>query len=186
MEENASCGFAAGRILRFDDRDLAVTIQESKERVEFKPFTFMPTGHVHGANMAFRRSALERIGGFDTRLGAGSPIPSGEDIDALAAVLWAGFAGIYDPRAVVYHDHGRRSGDDLSRLMHAYDVGRGAYYAKNVLKSGPRVTYLRAWGRSIGRDCIHTLPRGKLPSQSIREILGGLRYANSSPTRDGQ
>jgi cellulose synthase/poly-beta-1,6-N-acetylglucosamine synthase-like glycosyltransferase len=44
-----------------------------------------------GANMAFRRTALEKIGGFDVALGAGTPARGGEDLAALISVLWAGF-----------------------------------------------------------------------------------------------
>jgi GT2 family glycosyltransferase len=125
--------------------------------------------------MAFRREALERIGGFDERLGAGTPFPS-EDLDAAAAALWAGYSGVYDPRPVVYHDHGRRTADAATALMASYDAGRGAYYAKNVLRSQTRSTYLRAWAGSIKRDVFQSLPQRRLPVQSMRELRSGLRF----------
>ncbi len=137
-------GFAAGRILLFDERDKPVTIKESQELVHFAPHEFIPAGSVTGANMAFRRSVLERIGGFDERLGAGTRFPS-EDIDAAALAIWAGFPGVYDPRPVVFHDHGRRTDDDVAKLRRAYDAGRGAYYVKHIFRLRSGTAYLRGW-----------------------------------------
>jgi cellulose synthase/poly-beta-1,6-N-acetylglucosamine synthase-like glycosyltransferase len=50
-----------------------------------------------GANMAFRRSALDRIGGFDTVL------RSAEDLDIFFRIVRAGFGLVYDPEATVWH-----------------------------------------------------------------------------------
>jgi glycosyltransferase involved in cell wall biosynthesis len=181
FNENEHSGFVAGRILLFDHRDAPVTIQESQERAEFPPWTFLAAGDVQGANLAFRRSALEGIGGFDERLGAGTPFPS-EDIDAASAVLWAGIAGVYDPRPLVFHDHGRRANHDLDALTARYDAGRGAYFAKNVIRPETRLTYLKAWAGSIWHDCATSLPHGKSPARSIRELAGGLRFSLGSAT----
>ena len=41
-----------------------------------------------GANFAVRRSALDRLGGFDPLLGAGSPGRGGEDLDMFLRVIW--------------------------------------------------------------------------------------------------
>ncbi len=173
--ENYNYGFCSGRILLFDDRDYPVTIQESEERVEFLPQTFLPAGAVQGANLAFRKEALERIGGFDERLGAGTPFPS-EDVDAAAAALWAGFPGVYDPRPVVFHDHGRRTDQAVNALRASYDAGRGAYYAKNIWQPRTRAAYLKAWGKSIRRDLRESRWSGRLPLQSIREVISGARF----------
>jgi Glycosyl transferase family 2 len=43
-----------------------------------------------GANMAFRRAALDRVGGFDVALGAGTPTGGGEDTLALTLVMLEG------------------------------------------------------------------------------------------------
>ena len=173
--DNPQRGFASGRILLFDDRDQRVTIQESEERIEFPPRTFLAAGAIQGANMAFRREALERIAGFDERLGAGTPFPS-EDIDAAAAALWAGFPGVYDPRPVVFHDHGRRTQADVNALRARYDAGRGAYYAKHIWRAPSRRAYLRGWAKCIRQDLRESRWARRLPRQSMREMISGARF----------
>jgi len=130
--------------------------------------------------MAFRRSVLELIGGFDERLGAGTRFPC-EDIDAVASALWAGIPGVYDPRPVVYHHHGRRAKFEIEKLMRSYDEGRGAYYAKYVLQKASRSKYVTAWIASIVKECIYELRNGHLPTmgQSFRELCSGVRFAVS-------
>jgi hypothetical protein len=75
-----------------------------------------------GANMAFRRAAVERIGGFDYALGAGSPAKGGEDLAAFVDVLWTGGRMAFEPTAVVHHRH-RRTLDELHRQLHGNGLG---------------------------------------------------------------
>ncbi len=56
-----------------------------------------------GANMAFRRSSFEAWGGFDERIGYGTPMPGLEEHNAFFRVLRCGFRIVYTPDAVVYH-----------------------------------------------------------------------------------
>jgi GT2 family glycosyltransferase len=176
-------GFIGGRILLRDLSDQRITILEDVERREFTPYSFVSAGAIQGANMAFRRRTLELIGGFDERLGAGTPFPC-EDIDAVASALWLGIAGAYDPRPTVFHAHGRKTEPECRSLMAAYDAGRGAYYAKRLLDPRSRRTYLRAWCSSIWRELqeaanfaksgrIHTIGRSR------REIISAFRYGAS-------
>ena len=79
-------GFVGGRVLLHDPSDYPITIQLSDHRVEFPPKSYIAPGMVHGANFAFRRQALEAIGGFDKRLGAGTKYHSAEDTVAMARV----------------------------------------------------------------------------------------------------
>ena len=81
-----------------------------------------------GANMAFRREAIEQIGGFDNALGAGTGTLAGEDTAALCSLLWAGGTVVYQPSAIVRHRH-RRDYDSLRRVMLGYGRGLSAYYA---------------------------------------------------------
>lgn len=74
-----------------------------------------------GANMAFRRSAFERVGVFDERLGAGASGCS-EDSELWYRILAAGGRCLYEPRAVVHHRH-RRDMSGLRRQMRAYMRG---------------------------------------------------------------
>ncbi|MBI0535079.1 glycosyltransferase [Roseomonas sp. KE2513] len=137
-------GCIGGRILLHDPADLRVTIDEGERPRELMPCQFVPAGNLHGANLAFRRSALEAVGGFDRQIGAGTPFPF-EDVDAVAAVIWAGMPAWFDPAPVVRHHHRRRGDAALHQLFVGYDRGRGAYYAKYILRRSSRLEYLRAW-----------------------------------------
>jgi GT2 family glycosyltransferase len=74
-----------------------------------------------GASMALRRSALERVGDFDERLGAGAAGCS-EDSELWYRLLTAGYACVYEPAAVVHHHH-RASLADLRHQMRMYTRG---------------------------------------------------------------
>jgi glycosyltransferase involved in cell wall biosynthesis len=173
-----TAGFMGGRVLLFDDSDYRITILEIEQPCHFRPSEFIAAGAVQGANMAFRRAVLTRIGGFDERLGAGTEFPS-EDIDAAASSLWTGIPGVYDPRPVVYHHHGRKTAIEADKLMRSYDRGRGAYYAKYILRKASRSTYVRAWLASVKNECVTALRSGGVPRRSLRELLSGLRFALS-------
>jgi GT2 family glycosyltransferase len=174
--DDPGIGFVGGPFLPFDAADYRISIQESRERCEFRPCTFIAAGSVASANLAFRRTLLERIGGFDERLGAGTPFPC-EDIDLAAAALWSGALGVYDPRPVVYHHHGRRTEREAQELRRGYDAGRGAYYTKYIARSASRTEYAAAWIESIREDCAENFRRGLLPRKSLRELSSGLRFA---------
>jgi O-antigen biosynthesis protein len=80
-----------------------------------------------GANMAFRRDALARIGGFDVALGAGTPARAAEDTLALTLVLLAGYRIAYEPAALMRHHH-RRDIDSLGQQLYGYGIGMTAFY----------------------------------------------------------
>jgi GT2 family glycosyltransferase len=143
FEGQPDVGVLGGRILLFDPADARVTIDERDYPVEMAPRAFVVAGAIKGANLAFRREALQKVGGFDPELGAGTQFPC-EDIDAVAAVVWAGYRGRYDPRPLVLHHHRRRDAD-VPRLRAGYDRGRGAYYAKFLLRPECRRAYAAGW-----------------------------------------
>ena len=77
-----------------------------------------------------RRALVERVGGFDERLGLGSPEPwaSGEEIDYLIRAVRAGARIAYDPSLVVRHDVreddariGARDGASVGYLLRKHD-----------------------------------------------------------------
>jgi glycosyltransferase involved in cell wall biosynthesis len=90
-----------------------------------------------GANMAFRREALARIGGFDVAMGAGTPTHASEDTLAFALVLLAGYRIAYEPAALTRHHH-RQDIESLARQLHGYGIGLAAYYLAMV-RHRPRV-----------------------------------------------
>lgn len=81
-----------------------------------------------GANMAFRRDVLERIGGFDVALGAGTPACAGEDTLSIALTMLEGYEVAYEPSALMWHHH-RQDLSGLSRQLHGYSIGLTAFYA---------------------------------------------------------
>jgi GT2 family glycosyltransferase len=141
--EYPDVGCVGGRILLYDPEDAPITIDTRDNPVEIPPRRFVRAGVMHGANLSFRRSTLETIGGFDPHFGAGTEFPC-EDIDAIAATLWSGSPARFDPRPIVYHHHGRRA-KDVPALMAGYAKGRGAYYAKYVFRPDTRWLYTIAW-----------------------------------------
>jgi glycosyltransferase involved in cell wall biosynthesis len=95
------------------------------------PYWGAPFGS--GNNMAFRRRALLAIGGFDPALGAGSPARAGADIESFTHMVRDGGRLVYEPRAVVWHDH-RRDEASLARQLFNYQVGSTAIMTKWLLR----------------------------------------------------
>lgn len=95
-----------GRVLPYgtDEPGLhAVSLRPSARPVEYRR-TSAPWAVGTGGNFAALREWIERIGGYDERLGAGSPGRAAEDTDVLYRLLRAGAPVRYEPRALVYHD----------------------------------------------------------------------------------
>jgi hypothetical protein len=77
-----------------------------------------------GGNMAFRRAALVALGGFDRRLGQGTPSRSGEDTDAIARLQAAGVPIALRPDMIVRHP--TKAAGELLASRRAYGRGLGA------------------------------------------------------------
>jgi GT2 family glycosyltransferase len=134
--------------------DLAETAGESR----LFPFDAGRIGT--GANFAVDRELIERIGGFDQALGAGSPTRGGEDLDAFVRVLRAGRSIVYEPSAIVWHLH-RAAFEELRRQLYGFGMGLSAYVTKyladpttrwQLLKRIPPgvLHMLSLWGRGEG------------------------------------
>lgn len=95
----------------------------------------------HGANCAFRRELLERLGGFDERLGPGTSLRAAEDSDLFRRALHAGACGRYEPAAVVVHRQWRSRTQSL-RLAFSYGMGAGGAAARSG--AGARAAVRRA------------------------------------------
>jgi GT2 family glycosyltransferase len=112
-----------------------------------------------GANMAFRTSALRRLGGFDPALGAGTRTRGGEDTRMFSEILRRGGTTLYRPSALTRHYH-RRDLEGLTAQMRGYGTGLTAFYAAMTLDD-PRVAVdlIRLAGRAA---------RALLPASSVR------------------
>jgi GT2 family glycosyltransferase len=90
-------------------------------------------------NMAMFRAAVDDIGFFDERLGAGKRrFPGGEDNDFCFRLLEAGYRIEYQPEAVVFHRAWRPNRDYLG-LRWRYGRGQGAFYGKHLQLRDPYI-----------------------------------------------
>jgi len=167
----------------------------------FSPAVFSPaTAHLQsplfplppfgtGGNMAFRLSALARIGGFDEALGAGSPCMGAEDTLALTELLYDGGTVVYQPTAVTQHFH-RRTREELRLQMLGYGVGLTAYYTSLMLSRPRCIPQLVRLVPTVFRSLLgpDSLRSGALPSDFPPELLranrrglrvGPLRYVRA-------
>ncbi len=90
-----------------------------------------------GASIAFTKSFLQQVGGFDPALGVGSPSRAGEDLAIFFQVVAGGHTIIYEPASLVYHPHYREY-KDLSKQIYGYGMGLGAYLMK-IIWDNPRL-----------------------------------------------
>jgi hypothetical protein len=125
-----------------------------------------------GGNMAFRRTALESVGGFDNALGAGTPAKGAEDTMAFTRVLLAGGTIVYQPSAVVRHQH-YRDFSGLSNQMHGYGVGLTSFYTGLVLSDPRLLGGLARLAGTAARDMLGRDSRrsGRLAADFPRELL---------------
>lgn len=144
-----------------------------------------------GANMAFRRGALEALGGFDLALGTGTAARGGEDLAALIGVLWNGGDLGYEPASVVYHQHRRGYKELLAQLsgngigytamltsLIAHDRTHLLGLAKQMPPAARRWT-LSSLGRFRGRKIDALVDATRSPAYPralvVHEALGMLR-----------
>ena len=161
-------GYVSGRILLHDPTDYPATINESTVPLRFPAGRYLAPGAIKGANLHFRREALDAARHFDPLFGSGALFPS-EDVDTAARVGRMGWDGAYDPAIVVSHHHGRKAAD-IGSLHKAYDIGRGAYHAKLLIEDKALGEAVRGW-RGLPRRVLHR------PSTLWWELSGALRYA---------
>jgi glycosyltransferase involved in cell wall biosynthesis len=83
-----------------------------------------------GCNMAFDRSLLLALGGFDEALDTGAPLPGGGDLDIFYRVLRSGRTMVYEPRYAVYHEH-RETLPQLRRQYWSWGLGFMAFLTKS-------------------------------------------------------
>ena len=103
--------------------------------------------------MAIRRSALERLHGWDERFGPGAPdFPASDDMDLNYRLMRSGGAVYLTPRLRAFHDQWRTS-DELLDLYGGYSRAWGGLVMKQLRTGDPVGAALCAAGRlrGIGR-----------------------------------
>ena len=163
-----------GRVELFDARDKPITITTSKERQTLSlSHDVELAGFINGCNMAFSRAAFEEVGPFDTRLGAGTRIASGEDSDFLYRLLKSGLKVIYVPDVLVYHNHGRRTDAEVEKLMKGYAIGRGAFYSKHIMKRDTFILKSAYWEI---RSLVRAVRTKEMPKERRKKARFLLRH----------
>jgi GT2 family glycosyltransferase len=157
----------------------AVSSRSSRERTELQGRA-LPWLVGTGGNFAARREWIERAGGWDGRLGAGSAGGAGEDMDLFYRLLRSGARIRYEPEAVVFHERQPRE----RRLASRSSYGRGIGACVGLWLRGGDLHALGVLGRWISMRAgltVQALRRGRW--EALREeglvlggTLGGLLY----------
>ena len=148
-----------------------------------------------GANMAFRRSLFSESASFDPALDVGTPTNGGGDLEMFYRVIRSGKMLVYDPTAIVWHQH-RREYAELREQLTNHGIGFYAYLTRIAMQN-PREAISLAWfGLSwfwrwdIRRLLQTWFKPGMFPRDLVlSEISGSLRgparlWASSRAARD--
>jgi GT2 family glycosyltransferase len=119
-----------GRVELADADDAPITIKRNDAVERWEPGV-PPGGFVHGCNLTMHRRVAEMVGSFDERFGAGARFKSAEDADYLVRAYLCGVPVEYVPDMVVFHNHGRRTPEQIHSTLRGYDFGNGALYMKH-------------------------------------------------------
>lgn len=154
---------------------------ESKFFAETRPHGAQVWKIGAGANMAFRRSAFERAGWFDERLGAGASGCS-EDSEFWYRLLALGGNCLYEPRAVVFHHH-RAEWHELKAQIRTYMKGHVSALVAQYVAFGDRGNLQRIGGqlpayffRVLSRSMFSRSGRREMYLEQFKGWLSGLQY----------
>lgn len=115
----------SGRVLALGPADpstFAVSLRESAVGREYRGRA-VPWEVGTGGNFVARRHWIQSVGGFDERLGAGSPGKAAEDADLIYRLLRCGATLRYEPDAVVYHERQSQAKRLSSRATYGFGIG---------------------------------------------------------------
>ena len=152
----------------------------------------LPWATGSGANFAASRELLQAQGGWDERLGTGSPGKAAEDADLLHRLLRSGHVIRYEPAAIVRHEWQTRERRLATRWSYGYGVGamcglwlrRGDLFAPRLI-----VAYLRLHLRPLVSALARRDPgRAREHALAVAAVFPGVVHgllAAGSPSRAG-
>ncbi len=136
-----------------------------------------------GANMAYRRSLFNLIGGFDPALDVGTVTNGGGDLEMFFRVLKRGYTLVYEPGAMVRHCH-RRDYAQLRAHLATWGTSFSAYLVQGIMNyPDERAAFIRLGFREvwmllrsllISYACPSRFPRDIILAR-LRAFFGGLR-----------
>jgi glycosyltransferase involved in cell wall biosynthesis len=140
--EDPTIGYMGGRVLLFDPTDCPETIKTSDSPEQYPPYSYYDSASLLGANMTVRSHVLLQVGGFDSLLGPGAPLPCADETDMFARASASGWTGVYDPGPTVHHHHGRKQ-SEIASYRSSYEYAGGAYLLKQVVYGSLKKLYLK-------------------------------------------
>jgi GT2 family glycosyltransferase len=109
------------------------TVSIERMRGQDPLFPYAPGRLDAGCNMAFRRSTLQQMGGFNISLGTGTLARGGEDLASLVELLLSGGTLAFEPAALVRHSH-RKTEREFMKQVFGYGTGLTAMYTALVVR----------------------------------------------------
>ena len=135
-----------------------------------------------GANMAFRRAVFDSTGPFDPALDVGTATRGGGDIEFFHRVVAMGHTLVYEPSAIVWHEH-RKDWAALKRQLADNGCGFACYLmacARNATVDRGQILRfaLFDWGVAwLLRRLIR--PRAHQRGMVLAEIGGALKAVSA-------
>ncbi len=164
-----------------DHLELSVKTSLAKERLRGVGGLL---GFLHGANLAFGRPVIDRIGWFDVRFGAGTGLKSAEDTEFVYRAFRGGLPVLYEPDLVVHHDHGRSGLQDWMHMTRGYCRGVGGMTMKHVMAGRTDLLRMVYWDVHSGLRSWRAAPGNwRLPLSKLSILAGALRFALTSSWR---
>jgi glycosyltransferase involved in cell wall biosynthesis len=138
-----------------------------------------------GANMTFRRSALEQLGPqpFPPELDAGTPTESGGDTYVFGRLMARNHRLLYSPEVYGFHEH-RRDEAALERAIFGYGAGVSSAMTRLLVKDGEFEVW-RGW-TWLAKQFLRTTWRwlsGRASPREVRLSSGYLRGGVVGPWR---
>jgi GT2 family glycosyltransferase len=147
LAEHDDAAFLTGHVgehRRGDTDDLVVSAFPVEGTVVRRGRRTWPWAIGFGVFMAVRRDWIERLGGWEERLGAGVPeLPAGEDMDFNHRLLRAGGSAVAVAEVRCLHDQWRAR-EELPGLFFDYALGWAGFCAKQLLTGHP-IDFVRLW-----------------------------------------
>jgi cellulose synthase/poly-beta-1,6-N-acetylglucosamine synthase-like glycosyltransferase len=188
--DDSAVGFVTGRAVTDRDAKLPVSAVVGEQRRRFDP-EGDPSHLGGGVNMAFRRTALEGIGGFDEGMGPATRLRAAEDHDVFWRLLRAGWRGVYEPSIVVTHRQWRTTGQAIRR-QYAYGVGAGGLAVKMIRsrdRRGWRMLRKRFWDEGVamsGKNLVRGYQSGSAGAavKTVGVLVGATRASRLTLAND--
>ena len=170
----------------------AVSLRESRTGLDHRG-RMLPWVAGTGANFCAPAELLREAGGWDERLGAGSPGQAAEDSELILRLLDAGRVIRYEPDAVVRHEWQTRQQRLASRWSYGYGIGAMSGlrlagrdgFALGMLRGYVRLHARPLLGALKCRDREAAAERARALASLAPGVLYGLLAARRPPSAGG-